>query len=152
MRAKGLITAIMACSMVGLGAPLMAVTPAFAAGCYSSGCTGLDPVAEGCSGDPTTIASNSEDGFTIEIRYSGACHAVWARATSAPVSDGPNEAEIFGWPCNVAGGKRCSATIEDYTAQYSQVWSNMVSSSLYLQACTDFYTSNGRLCTGLIFG
>jgi hypothetical protein len=152
MKRKWIIAAAVACGLASLAAPVAGAHPALAAGCYATGCNGLDPVAEGCSGDAVTIASNTSNGYIIEIRYSNTCHAAWARATASPDTDGLLEAEITGWPCNVAGGKKCTGTTEDYFASgYWQIWSNMVGWT-YLQACTNqtVYGTSTRLCTSLV--
>lgn len=151
MKRRWIIAAAVACGLASLAGPVAGARPALAAGCYGSQCNGYDPVAEGCSGDAVTIASNESNGFIIEIRYSSACHAAWARATASPDTYGVIEAEITGWPCNVGGGHLCSGTTEDYSAAYYSIWSNMVGWT-YLQACTNttVYGTSTRLCTSLV--
>lgn len=64
--------------------------PAQAAGCYGGGCTGKNPSTQGCSSDALTIASRyvpeAYREVTIEVRYSAACLAVWARITEDTVA------------------------------------------------------------------
>ncbi len=59
--------------------------PARAASCHGGGCTGKSPSAQGCSSDALTMASrfvpDASRQVTIEVRYSAACLAVWARIT-----------------------------------------------------------------------
>ncbi|MEU6672209.1 DUF2690 domain-containing protein [Streptomyces sp. NPDC046727] len=47
--------------------------------CYADACTGLDPRDTGCSGDAWTSALVRVDGVYVELRYSDACRAAWAR-------------------------------------------------------------------------
>lgn len=50
---------------------------AYAASCSYGGCTGKDPVAQGCGGDARTVATGG--GSLIELRYSPSCRAYWTR-------------------------------------------------------------------------
>ncbi|MGW5280337.1 DUF2690 domain-containing protein [Streptomyces collinus] len=47
--------------------------------CYADACTGLDPRDTGCSGDAWTSALVRVNGVYVELRYSDACRAAWAR-------------------------------------------------------------------------
>lgn len=49
------------------------------AGCYGASCRGRDPQAMGCARDAVTLASRMRFGFQVELRYSHACNAKWAR-------------------------------------------------------------------------
>jgi hypothetical protein len=69
----------LALSPAGAGA-----RPAAAAGVgcdYNRSCTGKDPQAMGCSADAYTMDSVTPagGGTSVELRYSPACFAVWAR-------------------------------------------------------------------------
>jgi hypothetical protein len=71
-----------------LVAPLTSglVSTAYAApSCSGASCQGKDPQANGCSADATTLY---DFGGGIQLRYSGACDAAWARYTGPPVSAG----------------------------------------------------------------
>lgn len=65
-----------------------APTPASAATCYAGSCTGKDPRATGCDRDATNLGARNLYSSTgsqvgkVELRYSQACRAAWARATS----------------------------------------------------------------------
>jgi hypothetical protein len=52
-------------------------------GCYGAGCNGKGPVAMGCERDARTLAKAWNDGVLVELRYSKACNARWARTTNA---------------------------------------------------------------------
>lgn len=132
-----------------MSAALIAVpSAAHAAGCYAASCTGKDPVAEGCTG-ATTVLSNSAEGgqFVIELRYSAACDAYWARATiNEPSDDSGNDAIIYGWTC--APG--CVSASEDSGVFAShQVYSNMITGSYWVQACTGFLVDSSQICTDI---
>lgn len=49
-------------------------------GCWSSSCTGQDPVWTGCDGDAITVdyAGDPSQGVWDELRYSPSCNAYWA--------------------------------------------------------------------------
>ncbi len=72
---------------------LLSPVPAQAAAtCHGNACDGKNPVAAGCSADAETVPSSqvptgSEPHVRAWLRYSKACHAVWAQA---PASDGWN--------------------------------------------------------------
>ncbi|MFC6080527.1 DUF2690 domain-containing protein [Sphaerisporangium aureirubrum] len=73
-----------------LGASLIAGTaltalPASAGvlACSGSACDGLDPQGN-CSGDARTVDSLTLGQAILELRYSRACRATWARISNAP--------------------------------------------------------------------
>lgn len=74
-----------AAGLVGLAAPATAAT------CHAGSCTGKGPVATGCDDDGTAIAEvpmTTGDGSTkVQLQYSQACKAMWARGRSLPKSD-----------------------------------------------------------------
>jgi Protein of unknown function (DUF2690) len=55
-----------------------------AAGCFGNGCNGLDPSANGCGADAITADSVTVGGITVQLRWSAACGANWARIMPAP--------------------------------------------------------------------
>ncbi|MFE3514852.1 DUF2690 domain-containing protein [Streptomyces sp. NPDC059166] len=57
------------------------------AGCAGAGCTGLDPEAMGCGRSASTVASAAVGSGLVEVRYSRACGAAWARITRASAGD-----------------------------------------------------------------
>jgi Protein of unknown function (DUF2690) len=68
--------------LLGLLVPLVVggtTTSALAVGCNGNGCTGLNPVSMGCSGDARTIDSYRSGSMTVNLRESPACFAVWAQ-------------------------------------------------------------------------
>jgi Protein of unknown function (DUF2690) len=135
--------------------------PALAAGCWSAGCTGLDPNSEGCGADATTVDSfvaNVQDANAyVELRVSQNCWAAWARFTS-----GITDAEGMRHPWLVANAYRNSSDASAYHSEWAkitndtddipnaggQVWTNMVSYSDWTQACLASYTNGSTICTG----
>src|SRR6266568_3676206 len=88
---RKMIITVLTC-LAGLGAPtaaiLAATPPANAVGCYGGSCTGQSPTSEGCATGAYTIDSfryygpiASLNGALLELRYSPACYAAWARVT-----------------------------------------------------------------------
>jgi hypothetical protein len=58
--------------------------PASAAVCDGVSCNGLDPNQAGCAADAITpVPPVTDQGLTLELRYSPTCHANWARITPA---------------------------------------------------------------------
>ncbi|EDY52920.1 hypothetical protein SSCG_05973 [Streptomyces clavuligerus] len=56
--------------------------------CTGDSCTGSNPEAMGCGGTlATTVSSAKVGGATMEVRYSKACRAAWARITEATPGD-----------------------------------------------------------------
>jgi hypothetical protein len=47
--------------------------------CFSDSCTAKDPKQTGCAGDAWTAALTRIQGVYVELRYSDACKAAWAR-------------------------------------------------------------------------
>jgi hypothetical protein len=84
---KNLVTALTAVTLAATGMVAGAVAAAAdttATGCYASGCYGKDPQAMGCGADAVTGASVvMPDGALVELRWSYACQAAWARITGA---------------------------------------------------------------------
>lgn len=97
------------------------------AACDGSSCYGLDPQAAGCAGDGETVASITQYGVLLELRYSPSCHANWARITPAP-------ANWHFWVENTYGDR------QDYTlpsTNYSTAWTYMVNGYPAAQACQE---------------
>ncbi|MET9857848.1 DUF2690 domain-containing protein [Streptomyces smyrnaeus] len=55
--------------------------------CHGDSCNGKDPVDKGCGGDAWTSASERVGKSYVELRYSSACRAAWARIKSATPGD-----------------------------------------------------------------
>lgn len=55
--------------------------------CHGDSCNGKDPVDKGCGGDAWTSAAERAEESYVEVRYSSACRAAWARIKSATPGD-----------------------------------------------------------------
>jgi hypothetical protein len=137
-------------AVLALSAPVAAgaalwPSPAAAASCHRDGCNGQDPQAAGCDADAYNIASfrygNANpylQGAWMELRYSPACDAAWARAT---------EGDCFGmWrPCGfaleIAGGE-AQQSVSGGPGP-GQRWSAMWSFRQYVRACFTAYSKDG---------
>ncbi|CAL9509013.1 DUF2690 domain-containing protein [Streptomyces sp. enrichment culture] len=74
-------------------------------GCYRGACDGQDPHTMGCGGaHASTVASTIVDTALVEVRYSRACRASWARISRAAPGD---TVEV-----NAPGGTARSATAD----------------------------------------
>jgi hypothetical protein len=82
--ARRLVGTLVACLFVTTGTVAMNAGPAFAAGCFGSGCNGLDPQGQGCSPGAATLDEFTRAGTRVELRYSSACNAAWVRFTEPP--------------------------------------------------------------------
>ena len=78
------IRSVLALSALSLASITIGVTsePAAAVGCTGTGCDNKGPKGNGCFNDDKTIASGG--GGDILLRYSDACHAMWAYGPYAP--------------------------------------------------------------------
>ncbi|MEW1839199.1 DUF2690 domain-containing protein [Nonomuraea angiospora] len=111
--------------------PHASAAPAVAAvGCTNSGCNNKDPNAMGCGADATTLDSASNQGVTVDLRYSRTCNAAWARVRATGTDhDEPNQYVNFwtygssaknGNPEIQAAGDCCvSGATTQYTAMIS---------------------------------
>lgn len=54
------------------------------AACYGSGCNGLDPAQQGCSGYTATYRTitGTAGKIQVQLRYSSGCNANWSRTIS----------------------------------------------------------------------
>jgi hypothetical protein len=78
----GRIAVLVSLSLAAVGAGLIPAQPGLAASCSGSSCAGRDPQSQGCSSDAVTKGNvYSVERITVEMRYSAACDAWWARAT-----------------------------------------------------------------------
>ncbi|CAL9303711.1 XRE family transcriptional regulator [Streptomyces sp. NPDC030392] len=71
-------------------APADGATPSLpvGVGCYRGACDGQDPHTMGCGGaHASTVASTIVDTALVEVRYSRACRASWARVSRAAPGD-----------------------------------------------------------------
>ncbi|MFE3760879.1 DUF2690 domain-containing protein [Streptomyces sp. NPDC059104] len=102
------------------------------ASCYGSTCDGQDPIAAGCNADATTAEAVSTRAGRIELRYSRACGANWARLVNGA-----------GYTFMVEN----ATTYQFWTAKSSNSWGNMVDGTVQARACVWFDVSN-RECTG----
>jgi hypothetical protein len=55
--------------------------------CFEDGCAGQDPNDARCAGDAWTSALTQVRGVYVELRYSDACRAAWARISWGTVGD-----------------------------------------------------------------
>lgn len=116
-------------------------------GCYGSSCTGQDPVAEGCSSTVSTIDSVSGGTFTVNLRYSSACNAVWAQAVG--VSSSQYAGEVLGYTNPSDMYPVVGYITGTPSAQGS--YSRMVSFTYWTQSCVAYFASGWEThnCTRL---
>jgi hypothetical protein len=76
-------TAVLALAFVTTVPAAVVAGPALAVGCYRSSCNHYDPQTMGCSPDAYSLAViNPEGSYDVQLRYSPACGAAWARITN----------------------------------------------------------------------
>jgi hypothetical protein len=101
--------------------------PASAAVCDGVSCNGLDPNQAGCAADAITpVPPVTDQGVTLELRYSPTCHANWARITPAR----------FNWHFTVYndnGDKQDERALRNYDSYHT----NMVNGNVKSWACFD---------------
>ncbi|AUI57319.1 DUF2690 domain-containing protein [Amycolatopsis sp. BJA-103] len=135
---RGKRIAVVALTMAGVS--MMFATPASAAperaSCYGAACYGKNPITAGCNQDAVTIYVAGVSSLSVELRYSGACGAAWARIHGL-VND-------HGFAQN-SQGHFAGAEIISGTAAFS----NMVNdeSGVTAYACVQKDQSTTRYCT-----
>jgi hypothetical protein len=67
-------------ALVG-GITVVTGSPALAATCSRTGCSGKSPTASGCATGAKTLHTMTDGWLRVELRYSTKCHAAWARWT-----------------------------------------------------------------------
>ncbi|MEU6541485.1 DUF2690 domain-containing protein [Streptomyces sp. NPDC047000] len=71
-------------------------SPASAASCKSTECTGQSPVTTGCDSDARLLEEIDETGYSLRFFHSGACDASWAKVTlDTDYTLDPRAANIF---------------------------------------------------------
>ncbi len=100
-------------------------SPAFAASCYASQCTGHSAGAEGCSADAYTAeqANLYDDRQTnvvvgvVQLRYSPTCRATWAKVIGYvnPTTAGPWPGATIMSNSSTIPEYNCTATAYDST-------------------------------------
>jgi hypothetical protein len=139
MRTKRRIAALGAVTLLGAALSLTTAQPALAVGCNENSCTGQDPNTMGCGADASTMDSFSLGAnFYVELRYSPACYAVWARVTNTWYSNGGSQnifVEVDGDPCNPASSVTCTHVYQAVQAEYGSEWTKMITFDDWVRAC-----------------
>jgi hypothetical protein len=125
-----------------LGANL---APASAASCYSTSCNGRDPQVNGCATGARTIeefVSPADGQMRVELRYSSACNAAWARATVGAQGMPPHEwLLLYTYSSRTAPSpsisywKKMTNDTNNLPPHGTQMWSVMHSFTNWVQAC-----------------
>ncbi|MFB7470068.1 DUF2690 domain-containing protein [Kitasatospora sp. NPDC056184] len=119
LAAAGLLLASALTGVTGTGAAA-AAPAAVQAGCHGSGCTGQDPRAKGCDADARTVADAWFGNVRLQLRYSPACAANWAKIEPAPLwwhfwvenRNGERQDYRVGWPDSSAYTNMVDGTVE----------------------------------------
>lgn len=104
--------------------------------CFADSCTGKDPKQTGCGGDAWTAALSKVAGVYVELRYSDACKAAWARISWGRPGD---IARVLG-----TGGRAYQNTVHYDTDTFSAMVSAPSPSTA--RACT-LLLSGEQACT-----
>lgn len=110
--------------------------------CYGPSCVGKDPTisnASGqCSGGASTVASVAPPGGgpSVELRWSGWCHANWARLQD------PEPGAWNYWVQTWDGVTETSIPYDGYA------WTYMVDGTQLARACIQGYATSQYNCTG----
>ena len=106
-----------------------------ATSCSYEQCNGMDPNQTVCASDAYTLDSFWQNNILFELRYSGTCHAAWARAT------GNGRGACNGWTdddgLQVEGStNESSIALSYYRCIYSgQSWTQMIGFHYWVRAC-----------------
>jgi hypothetical protein len=132
-------------------APFVQASPAWAL-CGSTTCNGDDPQDSGCSAGATTIDDfvSEQDGYAyVELRYSPACNAAWARWTvGAPGMPKHRYLKLQVWNASSGGTMIAAMTklLPSSTGNGAVYWTAMYSFTYWVQACVKTSSGNGP-CT-----
>jgi len=94
---------------------------AYAAGCWGPSCDGFSPSAKGCEGDASSLGfgllntSVYGPNGRVDVMYSPACGATWARVSAYNPWSGPVEADACrsdGIECYVGYGSGDGSVVE----------------------------------------
>jgi hypothetical protein len=113
-----------------------ALTPAASAKtaallCSGTSCDGLDPKATRCDAGARTLDTEDTDGWVgVELRYSPACNAVWARIDNYRGVSGV--AKVIGY----SGGRFVREDLKQLAAYPGEkAWTKMISATYTTYAC-----------------
>jgi len=144
MRLKRWLMSLLAATALAAGVliPLSAASPADAASCYASSCTGLDPNATGCASSAITVYTVNHVGTwgtgVLELRFSLACASAWAKISD----DGKANANNI-IVSNNAGAWEASIVNQVGGSAYTDMVDDL--GSIESQACVH---GPGSACTG----
>lgn len=113
--------------------------PAAAATCRGASCNGKDPVQTGCDDDGKLVESEpyaADRTIKVELFYSAACKANWARSVGAP--DGGAVLVI---------NKNGTKYVRNTNGAKRYVWTPMVDGTVKAQACLGPQNSDALTCT-----
>ncbi|GIH97716.1 DUF2690 domain-containing protein [Planobispora siamensis] len=100
-----------------------------AVGCSNSSCTGKDPQANGCGADSYTTKRRYDTvggAVTLELRYSFACNAYWARLTTNTASSIYRRAYIREYDRNHTYLRGYAKTIGNGASGTFSGWTKMI--------------------------
>ncbi|WP_171118172.1 MULTISPECIES: DUF2690 domain-containing protein [Streptomyces] len=93
--APSLKSLLLALALAG-GSVCAMTSPASAATCKGTACTGQSPVTAGCDSDARLLEEVDETGLSLRFFYSGTCDASWAKVTlDTDYTLDPQAANIF---------------------------------------------------------
>ncbi|GLW56851.1 DUF2690 domain-containing protein [Kitasatospora phosalacinea] len=110
-----------------------------APGCTASACNGRDPVASHCDDDGKLVESRTlggASGAKVQLFYSAACKANWARSVDAP--DGG---------AVLVTSRNGRKYVRDTDDAKKYVWTPMVDGTVAAQACLGPQNSDALTCT-----
>jgi hypothetical protein len=127
---------MMAAALTVAVAQLAPASPASALpSCSYEQCNGWDPNQTVCASGATTLASFWQGSVLYEVRYSGTCHASWARAT------GNGQGSCNGWTTDdmvrIEGSRNASSVALYYEAcvYAGQRWTSMIGFHYWVRVC-----------------
>lgn len=129
--------------------------PAFASvGCNGSSCDAQDPQSEGCASDARDLDEFTYYDLRVELRYSPACQATWARFNgTGQALPGVSYVDLIVWTAQ-SGGSQLTSLSSRYEDSHGNVafsgWTDMWSYSSWSQACASgnsSWATNASLCT-----
>jgi hypothetical protein len=107
-----------------------------ATGCYASSCTGKNPATMRCPG--TTLDEYMDGSLRIELRYSRACDAGWARSSYTVGNAGSIENVVIeGWTSATGGTRKYAYSTQAFNGSYTE----MIAFNWWVRACNGLISS-----------
>jgi hypothetical protein len=159
MRRRARLLSLLATVALVGGSTVVGAVPAYAGGCWASGCVGWDPGYQGCATDSQTTSTAWHGAAEIIVydRHSYGCDSNWAAAHMNTAAANAGDSLLVFIRNSSAGDFMCSPTSapsqgsgrtpEDCSGRWYNTgypWTDMVAGSSPTYAEADLYDGSGN--------